>query len=270
MSAGTLEAVLTPVERHGELWLKREDLWEERSPDGRIVALGAKARTAGIICRKILREGARGICTSLDRNSSVPGMLSRVCEANGVELHLYLPASADPWPAPFFEAHAHGAHLYEIRPGYMSVRNARLREQIARSPYRLRRVGLGLSYYGAGFEETAAQVANVPDEVKRIVVPVGSGRMLQGVAAGGIARFDAGRPWLSVLGVCCGKPLKLGDLFRPSPSFLETVPAGVPFSKAVTGAEVGGVPLDEVYEAKCLPFLKPGDLLWVVANRGTE
>jgi hypothetical protein len=150
----------------------------------------------------------------------------------------------------------------------MSYRNARLREHLAGAPH-LRPIGLGLAYNGVGLEATAAQVANVPLSVKRIVVPVGSGSMLEGVSAGLLSRCGTGRLRPSALGVCVGRPPKsfVGELFHP---WLEMVTAAVPFTKAVVGAEIGGVPLDETYEAKCLPFMQTGDLLWVVANRATE
>lgn len=30
---------------------------------------------------------------------------------------------------------------------------------------------------------------------------------------------------------------------------------------------IGNVELDKIYEAKCIPFLKEGDLLWIVGKR---
>ncbi|KKK60758.1 hypothetical protein LCGC14_3021180, partial [marine sediment metagenome] len=34
-------------------------------------------------------------------------------------------------------------------------------------------------------------------------------------------------------------------------------------------AKIGGIKLDAVYEAKCIPFLEPGDLFWIVGIRRT-
>jgi len=33
-------------------------------------------------------------------------------------------------------------------------------------------------------------------------------------------------------------------------------------------ASLGGLALDPYYEAKCVPYLRPGDLFWVVGRRG--
>jgi hypothetical protein len=45
--------------------------------------------------------------------------------------------------------------------------------------------------------------------------------------------------------------------------------AGLDYHQHAPVAALGGLELDPVYEAKCLPFLRPGDLLWVVGRRAT-
>src|SRR5258708_5900766 len=39
------------------------------------------------------------------------------------------------------------------------------------------------------------------------------------------------------------------------------------FRKPARVTRLGGVELDPIFEGKCLPFLKPGDLFWVVGIR---
>ena len=50
---------------------------------------------------------------------------------------------------------------------------------------------------------------------------------------------------------------------------LTLVAAGLPYSQRVR-ARVGELSLDPIYEAKCVRFLFPGDLLWVVGVRMSE
>lgn len=247
---------LTPVQQVGNIWLKRDDLWQGQAP-----AKGGKSRTAAIICRRALEIGFRDICAAVDRNSSVPAMLSRVCKYYSVGLHIWLPAAKGELPPVFVEAKTNGATLYEISPGYMSVRRKRLRDHVKANEGRAVEIGIGLIWEDWGYSATAAQTANVQElfdagKIDRVVVPVGSGGMLRGIIQG--------LPNVPILGVCCGNP--------PSiylPPTVELVRAEKDFHSTVT-ASIGDVVLDPVYEAKCLPFLSDGDLLWIVAHRSTQ
>jgi 1-aminocyclopropane-1-carboxylate deaminase/D-cysteine desulfhydrase-like pyridoxal-dependent ACC family enzyme len=104
--------------------------------------------------------------------------------------------------------------------------------------------------------------------VERIVVPVGSGMSLCGILAG----LEAERLDIPVLGVIVGAdPTKRLDRYAPMWRFatnLELVESGVPYDTAIE-ATLGGVRLDPIYEAKCVRFMRPGDMLWVVGIRQT-
>ena len=109
---------------------------------------------------------------------------------------------------------------------------------------------------------TARQVVNVPEEARRIVVPVGSGPSLAGVLIG--LQF-IGRV-VPVLGVVVGRdPARLLNKFAPQSwgSVVKLVCAEGAYNVPVAGV-LGSVALAGLYEAKCLPFLQSGDLLWVV------
>jgi hypothetical protein len=108
------------------------------------------------------------------------------------------------------------------------------------------------------------QVENIPD-VGRIVVPVGSGMSLAGILHG---LKDSGRD-IPVLGVVVG--------VDPDERLNQYAPAGwqdmVKLVKCSADAEcniLGDVLLDSQYEAKCLPYLEDGDLLWIVGLRNEE
>lgn len=246
---------LTPVQQYGDIWLKRDDLWDECG-----VAHGGKARTAGVICRSLAANNVAGAVCCLDRSSSVPGMLSRVFRHYGRTLDVFMPKSKEELPVPFKEAQFHGATLHEVYPGYMSVRQKRARELA--EDMKLVQLGVGLFHRDLGMEETAYQVQNVPrGAVQRIVVPVGSGGMLMGVAAG-VERYFGGT--IPVIGVHVGDRPK-----RKYPVFVGLAWSGREFGKEIS-RRVGDVELDPVYEAHCHQYLEPGDLLWIVAHRSTE
>lgn len=66
-----------------------------------------------------------------------------------------------------------------------------------------------------------------------------------------------------------GELTVIGDAPRGFAAALTLVAAGLPYSHRVS-ARVGDVTLDPIYEAKCVRFLFPGDLLWVVGVRMSE
>ena len=45
------------------------------------------------------------------------------------------------------------------------------------------------------------------------------------------------------------------------------VKSDLDYEKEAKIFNIGNVELDKIYEAKCLPFLRDGDLLWIVGKR---
>jgi len=113
---------------------------------------------------------------------------------------------------------------------------------------------------------TSEQVGDIPAGVKRIVVPVGSGITLSGVLRG--LRIEARD--IPVLGVVVGRdPENTLDLFAPRNwrGMCTLVWSGYPYSYRCKDVMLGDIELDEIYEAKALPYIKPGDMFWVVGKR---
>jgi hypothetical protein len=119
--------------------------------------------------------------------------------------------------------------------------------------------------------QTAGQVQQLPP-LKRVVVPVGSGMSLAGVLWG----LQQANPLLltpgRVVGVVVGaSPLQRLDKYAPAGwrAYTTLVPAGMPYHQPAANLNLGPLQLDPIYEAKCLPHLEQGDLLWVVGVRAT-
>ncbi len=245
-------STLTPIEEHGGYLVKRDDLANERG------VRGGKARTLGVICRYIQATGKRGLTMHAARNSVTPATLGAVCYAYGIQATCHTAAAKDPLPAPYMDAIRHNVRVIEHRPGYMSVLAARARDQATTDGYLL--VGLGLDYHPATLE-TAKQVANLPP-TKRLVTSVGSGHMLEGIIKG---LEDKGPPHPSILGICVGKiPDCLINLSTALD--VELVESKTPFNRPASTHKLGDLDLNPYYESKCLEYLQPGDLFWIVAK----
>jgi hypothetical protein len=256
-------ADITPVEEHGGFQVKRDDLFGVRG------SMGGKARTCWALATALAVNGAgfptgaplAGLVTAGSRQSPQVNIVAAVAAELGVPCRVHVP-SGDLTPE-LLAARAHGAEVVQHRPGRNSVIIARARADAAERGWL--EVPFGMECPEA-VEATAAQAAELPPAA-RYVVPVGSGMTLAGVLAG-LER--AGNP-APVLGVVCGAdPARRLDRWAPGwRARCTLVGAGMDYHRHAAQTRLGGLELDPIYEAKCLPHLRAGDLLWVVGRRET-
>jgi 1-aminocyclopropane-1-carboxylate deaminase/D-cysteine desulfhydrase-like pyridoxal-dependent ACC family enzyme len=246
---------VTPVEEHGGFLVKRDDLFEFGGSAGGKVRSCLALATAG--------PAPAGLVTSAARHSPQAAIVAGVAAQLGVPCRVHHPEAAGPLTDELARAAQLGAVLVPIRPGYNSVIMKAAREDAAALGWR--EIPFGMECAEA-VGQNARQAAALPrGGYRRLVVPVGSGMSLAGILTG-MAR--AGN-WAPVLGVMVGadRRYKL-DRWAPPDWRTRAVLAhcGLPYHRAVR-AELGGLLLDPIYEAKCAAFLRPGDLLWVVGIR---
>jgi 1-aminocyclopropane-1-carboxylate deaminase/D-cysteine desulfhydrase-like pyridoxal-dependent ACC family enzyme len=159
--------------------------------------------------------------------------------------------------------------IVQHKPGYNSVIKHRARTDAKERNWTY--IPFGMECQEAVIQ-TAAQVENIPDGVKRLVMPIGSGMSFCGVATG-LMRFGKSIP---LFGVRVGADYhRVFDRYFP-PNFgpslfskgtVKTIMMSPhAYSKRVH-AEVEGILLDPVYEAKCAQYLQKDDLLWIVGIR---
>lgn len=247
---------LTPVQRHGDVWLKRDDLYEPLHDGNR----GGKMRTCMHLARVAKAAGRRELVTAGSRHSPQVPMVAAAAAVAGLDVVAYVPAG--PETPELALAASLGAKLEQVRPGYNGVIVARARSYARNAPWSFE-VPFGMECQAA-VDLTSEQVLNLPAGVGRIVVPVGSGMSLAGILTG-LWRTNTKVP---VLGVWVGADAT-PRLDRWAPwwrQYSEQVSASHRYQDRVD-AQVDGVTLDPVYEAKCVEFLQPGDLLWVVGHR---
>ncbi|UQS95213.1 pyridoxal-phosphate dependent enzyme [Pseudanabaena phage Pam4] len=241
---------LTPVETHAGVLVKRDDAWRV----GR--ATGAKSRTM----HRLLTTGTYdGILTGGARVSPQIERAALVAEVTGHPCRVHTGAGGDTNETA--TAAGAGAEVLRHSPARMSVIKARLTDDAAERPTWLHvPFGMGMEEY---VDDVAAQTANLPDG--RLVVPVGSGATLAGILRG----LDAAGDTRPILGVMVGgEPTHL-DTYAPGwrdrPGLTLTA-SDLDYTDHAPNT-LGDLTLDPQYEAKCLPHLAPGDVLWLVACR---
>ncbi len=248
-------ASLSPVERIGDVWLKRDDLYEFAG------VRGGKVRTCAILATR--PADVRGLVTAGSRASPQVNIVAHIARELGLPCRVHTPTGK---LSPEVEAAAAcGAVVVQHRAGYNNVIIARAREDAA---------ALGWVNIPFGMEckeaiiQTSLQVENVPYGTERIVVPVGSGMSLAGVLWG-LGTLSWTPP---VLGVIVGAdPTKRLDKWAPKwwREKVELVRCPLDYHKAPSEVWLEEVKLDGHYEAKCLPYLRAGDLFWCVGIRQT-
>ncbi len=248
---------LTPVEYYKEegIWLKRDDKFEVYG------VRGGKSRSAYQVIQELLEQGYDGIVTAGSRQSPQCEIVSYICEALGVNCHVFMPFGNDTSVIEHLKKNSK-TKLYRVKPGYNNIIVCRAREFATERQYGYVPFGMECPQ---NVEVTSEQVRNIPDEVQRIVIPVGSGMSFSSVVSG-LTKYSIHKP---ILGVQVGKdPNKV--IAEYANGLLLTdytiIKSPVDYHDAVE-AWVGDVNLDPIYEAKCKEFLKPGDLLWIVGHR---
>lgn len=245
---------LTPVEPVGDMWVKRDDLF------GIAGSGGGKVRSCWALATAAPKP--EGLVTAGSRHSPQVNIVAGIARLLGIPCRVHVPAAAEQTPE-LLAAAAAGAEAVEWRPGHNSVIKARAAADAAERGWRL--IPFGMECQEA-IDQTASQVQGLPEGVKRIVVPVGSGMSLAGILAG----LELAGLALPVLGVQVGASAA-ARLDKWSPGWqarAEIVKAELPYEHSAPQPE-GWPALDPIYEAKCMPYLQPGDLLWCVGIRQT-
>lgn len=255
MSIGLSE--LTPVEYYEEegIWLKRDDMFSVYGVHG------GKARSAYQVILGLVESGYDTIVTAGSRQSPQCEIVSYICESMGIDCKVFMPFGGNTSVIGHIEKNSR-TEVIRVRPGYNNVIIARAREYAENRNY-------GYVPFGMECAEnvtiTSEQVQNIPSEVERIVITVGSGMSFSSLITG-MTKYGICKP---VLGVRVGKdPSKIIAEYAEGLDLVdyEIVEAGVDYHDALE-EYVGGYQLDPIYEAKCRRFLRPGDLLWVVGKR---
>jgi hypothetical protein len=230
--------------------VKRDDAWTLGG------ASGAKARAIATIA-----AGRPGLISAGSRISPQLERAALTARALGITARLHTGAGGD--TAELRTARAAGATLIQHHPARLTVIRARFRTNAAARPaWAAIPYGMEHPVY---MDQVAAETDTLPPGPYRLVVPCGSGTTLAGILRG---RVPVG---VEVVGVRVGgDPTAILDRHVPGWTLrARLVTSRVSYDTAVR-ARLGDLVLDPHYEAKCLPYLRPGDVLWAVGVRASE
>lgn len=252
---------LTPIQQISSyLWAKRDDTFCYAS------VCGGKVRACLWLATQAQQEGKKGIVTACNIHSPQAGIVACVARKLGLWCRVYVNKHTDPTPELEF-AVAAGASIVLSNCTFddSAERDAIKFAGGFRSASEWALIPFGMQC-DAAVDLTSKQVSHIPPGVEHIVVPVGSGITLSGVLRGMVKQNIN----LPVLGVAVGRdPESTLDRYAPRDwrKRCELVHSELPYSHRCDDVMLGEIELDEIYEAKALPYLKDGDMLWIVGIR---
>ncbi len=245
---------LSLVEKIGDIYVKREDLMDFHGING------GKGRVIDYLINQGIEQGYVDFVSCGSRESVQCEMLSAICENYDVNCYLFMPSGHD---TPIITQIAKNSRTQIIRTdvGYVSTLKKQSMTYAEENNY---------FYIPFGLEDeisikiNKSQVQNIPDEVKRIVVPIGSGMNFISILKG-LEEYDKKIP---VLGVQIGlDPLKNIQKFLGTTTIpYEIVKTELSYNKQAKEYMLGNIKLNKTYEAKCLPYLKSNDLFWIIGK----
>jgi len=244
----------TPIEKSGNLYFKRDDYFIVNG------AGGGKSRSCLYLATELNKDN-KDLVTAGSRLSPQINIVSKIAEHLGLKSYAHCPSGE--LSDVLNDAVKHGINLVRHKVGYNNVIIKRAKDDCLDNDRFY--IPFGMECEEA-VNQTAGQVKDIPTDVKRIIIPVGSGMSLAGVLTGLVDNNIK----IPVLGVVTGAdPTKRLDKYAPVfwRTMMTFAKSELDYHKKVVDNVLNGINLDPIYESKCIPFVKDGDLFWIVGNR---
>jgi 1-aminocyclopropane-1-carboxylate deaminase/D-cysteine desulfhydrase-like pyridoxal-dependent ACC family enzyme len=254
---------LTRIDDFTDFYAKREDSFclDKRS------ANGAKVRQ---YLAMIAQSNPRAaLAVGCGRFSAMQIYVAELAHELQRDAYIVVPHAATRSDATNYCINA-GARVIEVSPGYPSYCRASLRKFAEQNEIEI--VKWNTQH---ACDDTAAQVANLPESIKRVIVPTGSALTAAGVAIG-LARAHR-----KIMTLCVSvsqmvrtkdQVLKLCKKYAPTVEIdedrIKVVNHRMNYRHALRDVRLpDGTLLDPYYAAKAYGACCKGDCLWVVGRR---
>ena len=254
------EPDLTPIEDFGGWCAKREDKAAYFGPD---FPSGAKMRQ---YLQMSERSPDAPMIVGCSATSAMQIYVAAASHLRGVPGIVYVAGRKAPTSATRYALDL-GCEVVEVRPGYLSS---------CRHQARLRAIEIGKTVrwdWRIAAADVMVQCANVPKDVRRVIVPVGSGLVASAILAGLSMRGQ----FPEVVGIAVSDMAGEKAIIDKAETFVDTFPPALPSFRLIRhpfrydqpqhAVLPDGTVLDPFYAAKALGEVQDGDLLWVPGVR---
>jgi 1-aminocyclopropane-1-carboxylate deaminase/D-cysteine desulfhydrase-like pyridoxal-dependent ACC family enzyme len=255
----------TPVEKHGNIGFKREDLFELGG------MYGAKVRACLALCKDAQDNGFTHVVSSGFRYSPQLAVMGTVAKHLGLKA---IGVTTRGESLPFIQqAENLGVEIHRVACGYSNVLQARARS-LAEDyhayvvPFSMKdelSISLTAESLVRSFRNT-----HLVGMLNRIVVVAGSGVNLAGILTGlHTLKADNMSVLAVMVGADCRKFVYRSCSWDNCLSNVTFVKSGQDYNELSTYNQVNGVVVDSRYEGKAIPYLQPGDLFWLIGKAVT-
>ena len=245
---------LSPIEKVNNIFIKREDLAIFDNING------GKGRVITEFINDGLNQGYTKFVTCGSRDSVQCEMVSAICEYHNLQCYLFMPNGQDTAVLKQIYKNSN-TELIRTKVGYTNVLKRWSFDYAQEHNYFYIPFALECE---KTIQINQEQVQNIPNQVKRIVVPIGSGMNFISIIKG-LEKYNINIP---VIGIQVGlNPAKNIQIFlNDTPIQYEIIKSELPYNKKPKIYHIENIELNQTYEAKCIPFLQNDDLLWIVGK----
>jgi 1-aminocyclopropane-1-carboxylate deaminase/D-cysteine desulfhydrase-like pyridoxal-dependent ACC family enzyme len=236
------------------IYFKRDDFFKY----GNIC--GGKVRSALNICK----DEKLGFTTAGSRFSPQIQIISEIARNMNLIFHAHCPSGN--LTSELIYAKNNGADIIQHKMGFNNNIISKAKKDAEEN--NLLYIPFGMECQEA-IDETSYQVKNIPSDVTKIIVPVGSAMTLIGIYMG-IIKYNLN---CNIIGIIVGaNPEKrlekwIGNNWKDR---IELIESGIDYHAKIKDNIFCGIELDEIYEAKCIKWLEKNidekNLFWIIGK----
>lgn len=238
---------LNLIEQYNNIYVLRLD---KRETYG---LYGDKARIA-----YEMSKGQNGIVTCGSRESIQTVAFAQVCDILNIPCDIHIPKGKD--TNSILQLKNTNCNLIREKVGYNNVLNAHARDNAKNKGYKFVQLGMLCDEAYKLIGQNVNLILPYINDIKRIVISVGSGTTLIGIARA-LQKHNIDIP---IIGVMCGMDATKNILNNTDYKNIMLVKSDSSYHKKER-VEFCGITLNPTYEAKCVSYLQDGDLFYIVA-----
>lgn len=247
---------LTPIEKINNVYIKREDKFIIND------VCGGKTRSAYELIINGIEQGYTNFVTAGSRQSPQCEIVSYLCEYLNVKAHLFMPKGKDTSVIKNINNNSNST-IHRTKVGYNSVICKWSNDYAIENNFYYIPFGMECE---ENIKVTQHQVKNIPNDIKRIIMPIGSGMSFVSVL-NGLELYQKYN--INVVGIQIGKDVQktLKKYLNAPHIHYEIINSELKYAQIPKNTTIGNIELDPTYESKCIPYLKDNDLFWIVGKR---
>lgn len=231
--------------------------------DNRYILRLDKRNTCGLYGDKAriayeISKGQKGIVTCGSRESIQTVAFAEVCDILNIPCDIHIPKGKN--TDSILKLENTKCNIIREKVGYNNVLNAHARDNAKEKGYKFVRLGMLCDEAYTLIGQNVDLIIPYINDIKRIIIPVGSGTTLIGIANELYWRNIN----IPIVGVMCGMDATKNIIQNTFNDNIILIKSDVDYHTK-QDIKFYGITLNPIYEGKCVPYIQDGDLFYIVA-----